>query len=172
QPQDQPIEDRHALGPPPFRGARNQLIDLGEPGDRIARQPRRERPQLVGRRIDVGPLQREERLGRVLDVAAPDFPLIEDLQRGLTGAVARILPRSRHRATSSARAGASAARSPPPSRSPPPPPRIPCCPGRRRRAPAPPPRSWSSARRTPSARRSRRPPRSARARPPTRCTRN
>ena len=74
------------------------------PRRRVAGQRRREVAKRVGRRIGIRPLQREERFGRALDVAAADVPLIQDLQRRLARAMALILlARARHDAVAGGR---------------------------------------------------------------------
>ena len=108
----------------------------------------------------------------LLDVARADVPLIQDLQRRLAGAVARVLPRARHRLRSSASPAASAARQPPPSRSPPPPLRAPCSTAlarARQRLLDRVGRQHAERHRHAGRRRRRR---SGRAPPPTRCTRS
>ena len=95
--EDEAVEDRHPLGPPPLGGLGDQRVDRLDPRRRVAGQRRGELAQRVGRRIGVGPLPREKRLGRAVDVAAADVPLIQDLQRRLARAMTGILlARARH----------------------------------------------------------------------------
>ena len=58
----------------------HERVDRGQVRDRIARQGRCKRPQRLRRRLRVGPLVLEERLGCAADFAAADVPLIEDLE--------------------------------------------------------------------------------------------
>ena len=95
--EDEAVEDRHPLGPPPLGGPGDQRVDRLDPRRRVAGERRGELPQRVGRRIGVRPLPREKRLGRAVDVAAADVPLIQDLQRRLARAMSVILlARARH----------------------------------------------------------------------------
>ncbi len=86
--QNEAIEHRHPLGPPPLGGVRNQWIDRRQLADRLVRQLRGKRPQIPRGRVGMGPLETEERLDRLSDLAPPNLVLVEDLKRGLTRAVA------------------------------------------------------------------------------------
>ena len=60
-------------------------------GDGIARKPGGKRPERLRRRTIIGPLQREERLRRLVDRAPADLPLIEHLYGDFARTVPRIL---------------------------------------------------------------------------------
>src|SRR5207253_102966 len=95
-PKDQSIEDRHPLGAPSLRCLRDQRVNWLEPGDRLMRELRCELAHRIGRRFDLWPLVAEKRLGGTIDVGASDFPLIQDLQRGLAGTMPRVGLAPRH----------------------------------------------------------------------------
>ena len=91
EPHDQPVDDGHPLGAPPLGGLGDERVDPRQMPDGLLGQVGRLGPQLLRRRRLVGPLQREERLGRTRHVGLPDFPLIQDLQGRLAGAMPQVL---------------------------------------------------------------------------------
>src|SRR5439155_22121870 len=95
-PEDQSIEDRHALRAPPLGGLGNQRIDDLEPRHGLARQRRRELAHGIGRPRGAGPLVIEEHRRGAVDVDVADVPLIENLQGRFAGAMPGILRCPRH----------------------------------------------------------------------------
>jgi hypothetical protein len=85
--QNEAIEHCHALGPPPLGRVRNQGIDRRQLTDRLLRQPRGKRPQIPGGRLGIGPLETEERIDGLGDLAPTNLVLVQDLKRGLPRAV-------------------------------------------------------------------------------------
>ena len=97
-PQNQPIENRHALGPPALGRVGDQRDRSSSSRATVSRASARgEGAQVVGRRLGVRPLQRRRTCRRrCRRRVAADVPLIEDLQRRLAGPMARVLPCTCH----------------------------------------------------------------------------